>query len=254
MGNRNNTKAFTLVELLTVIILLGLIITLAIPTLRNLTYNGAEKQYQYHQKLVHEAAKIYAKNYRGELDNNDSSCFNIPYYALLQEDLIEEEDTKCSGSIILEKRGHNGYNYNYYLTCKDVSGEVLHESDPIPLSCKEVSGSFKVSYQLYQDNGKTPYTEGDWAKEVYAEYNSSSPYNYPIDYFEYSVDFINWTKIEDHSKNYTNYVGNVFVRAVDKGDNISEVIRHLVRTDSLGPTFVLKSNENEISDNNLISI
>ncbi len=256
MGKGNNTKAFTLVELLTVIVLFGLIITLAIPTLRNLTYNSAEKEYQYHQQLVHEAAKLYAKNYRGELDSSDSSCFNIPYSALLQEDLIEEENTKCSGNIILEKRGRDGYNYNYYLTCKDISGEVLHESDPIPLSCKGMNGSFKVNYQLYQDgeSGRVPYTEGDWTKYVYGEYNASSPYNYPIDYFEYSIDFINWTKIDDHTQTYTNYVGNVFVRAVDKGENVSDVMRHLVRTDSLGPTFTLKSNENEISANNLISV
>ena len=257
MGNKNNEKAFTLIELLAVVVLMGLIITMAIPALRNLTYNAEEREYKYHQQLVHEAAKLYTKNFRGELESEDSSCFNIPYQALLQEDLIEEENIHCSGNIILEKRKMDGYDYNYYLTCKDVSGKVLHEADTtVPISCKGMSGKFKISYSLYKegDSGRVPYTEGEWAKYIYGEYNASSPYNYPVDYFEYSMDFINWHRIDGHVETYTNYNGNIFVRAVDTGGNISEAIRHLVRGDSTGPTFTVKSSENGIKEGNLIGI
>ena len=256
MGNGNNEKAFTLIELLAVVVLMGLIITMALPALRNLTYNAEEKEYKYHQKLVHEAAKLYTKNFRGELDSEDSSCFNIPYQSLLQEDLIEEENIRCSGNIILEKRSMNGYNYNYYLTCKDLSGKILHQSDAIPLSCKGMNGRFKFNYALYKDSdsGRVPYTEGEWAKYIYGEYNASSPYNYPIDYFEYSIDFINWHRIDGYTQTYTNYNGNVFVRAVDTGGNVSDINRHLVRGDSLGPTFTIASSENGIKEGNMIDI
>lgn len=256
MKIRDNRKAFTLIELLTVIVLLGLILTLTIPALRNLTYNGAEKQYQYHQKLVHEAAKLYAKNYRGELNNESSSCFNIPYQSLIQEGLIEEEDTICSGSVILERRNSDGYNYNYYLTCKDISGKQLHNSDPIPLACKGIHGSFKIEYALYKDgpSGRESYTEGEWAKYIYGEYNTSSPYNYPLDYFEYSADFVNWVRIDERTHTYTNYNGNIFVRAVDTGGNVSESIRHLIRGDSIGPTFSLSNNENGVTEDDKIEV
>jgi len=257
MENRNQEKAFTLIELLAVVVLMGLIITMAIPALRNLTYNSEEREYKYHKQLVHEAAKLYTKNFRGELESEDSSCFNIPYQALLQEDLIEEENIHCSGNIILSKRTMDGYNYNYYLTCKDVSGKVLHETDTtVPISCKGMNGQFKISYSLYKDGdtGRVPYTEGEWAKYIYGEYNASSPYNYPVDYFEYSMDFINWHRIDGHTETYTNYNGNIFVRAVDTGGNISEAIRHLVRGDSLGPTFTVKSSENGIKEGNVIGI
>jgi len=257
MGNGNNEKAFTLIELLAVVVLMGLIITMAIPALRNLTYNAEEREYKYHQQLVHEAAKLYTKNFRGELESEDSSCFNIPYQALLQEDLIEEENIHCSGNIILEKRSMDGYDYNYYLTCKDVSGKILHEADAtVPISCRGMNGKFKISYILYKDgdSGRVPYTEGEWAKYIYGEYNASSPYNYPVDYFEYSMDFINWHKIDGHTETYTNYNGNVFVRAVDTGGNISEAVRHLVRGDSIGPTFTVKSSENGIKEGNSIDI
>lgn len=257
MGNGNSEKAFTLIELLAVVVLMGLIITMAIPALRNLTYNAEEREYKYHRQLVHEAAKLYTKNFRGELDSEDASCFNIPYQALLQEDLIEEENIRCNGNIILEKRKMNGYDYNYYLTCKDVSGKMLHEADTtVPISCKGMSGKFKISYSLYKDgdSGRVPYIEGEWAKYIYGEYNASSPYNYPVDYFEYSMDFINWHKIDGHTETYTNYNGNIFVRAVDTGGNISEAIRHLVRGDSVGPTFTVKSSENGIKEGNRIGI
>lgn len=256
MRKTRNKNAFTLIELLAVIVILGVIITLAIPVLRNLTYNSADKEYQYHMKLVHEATKLYAKNYRGELRNDDSDCFNLPYQTLIQEQLIEEENISCTGSIILERRSNSGYNYKYYLNCQDASGKVLHESEPIPLACKGVSGKFKIDYALYKDgnSGQIPYKEGDWERFVYGEYTASSPYNYPIEGTEYSVDFINWNPMSNQKQTYTNYNGNVFARAVDTGGNVSEPIRHLVRADSMGPSFVIHSDENTIQENDIITI
>lgn len=255
-GTKMRKKGFTLIELLTVVVILGIVITLAVPILRNLTYNNAEKEYQYLQKEVHEAAKLYAKNYRGELQNENASCFNIPYETLLKEGLIEEEGVTCTGNVILEKRSNSGYNYKYYLTCKDETGEIIHQSEAIPLSCKGFSGKFKLDYSLYKDGetGQIPYTEGEWARYIYGEYNASSPYNYPIEKIEYSIDFLNWHPMTNQKQTYTNYNGNIFARAVDTGGNTSEAIRHLVRGDSLGPNFVLNSNENEIKENNTIAI
>ena len=224
-------KGFTLIELLTVVIIMGLVMVIAIPSVRNLTYNNSQKKYRIHEKIVHEAAKVYAKNYRGEFNN---------------------ETADCSGSVILRKRSSDGYNYEYYLNCYDEAGTLMHESDPIPLACKGVNGKFKVDYVLKKDgeSGQEPYTEGDWAKYIYGEYNSSSPYNLPVSYTEYSFDFINWTKMVNKKQTYTNYNGNVFVRAVDEGENVSEATRHLVRGDSEGPEFQITGNESLVLDGN----
>lgn len=249
-------NGFTLIELLTVVVILGIIMALAIPNLRNLTYNSSEKKYQYHQKMVHEAAKLYAKNYRGELNSMDSSCINIPYELLLKEGLIEEEDITCSGNVILEKRSNDGYNYNYYLTCKDETGKVIHESEGVPLYCKGVGGKFTLDYSLYKDSDTTQvsYSEGEWARYIYGEYNASSPYNYPVSRMEYSTDFINWIPISNKKQTYTNYSGNIFVRAVDEGGNVSDAVRHLVRGDSLGPVFALDYDENKMKENDSILV
>ena len=222
---------------------MGLVMVIAIPSVRNLTYNNSQKKYRIHEKIVDEAVKLYVKNYRGEFNNETADCFNIPYQALLDEELVEEEGITCSGSVIVRKRISDGYNYEYYLNCHDEAGTLMHESDPIPLACKGVNGKFKVEYTLKQDNENgEPYKEGEWAKHIYAKYNSSSPYNLPIKDMEYSLDFINWIKMENEEHTYTNYNGNIFVRAVDEGENISEATRHLIKGDSLGPEFRLVAN------------
>ncbi len=257
MRNNLDSKAFTLVELLTVVVLLGVIMMLAIPSLRNLTYNNSEQQYNYHVKFVEEATKLYARNYKSELEKDKTStCFNIPYQALLEEDLIEEEEISCEGNVILEKRSREGYNHKYYLTCRDSSGKVVHESEPIPLNCKGISGKFAVNYSLYKDgeSEQVPYTEGEWAKYIYGEYNSSSPYNYPVERTEYTTDLINWIPMVNKKQTYTNYNGNVFVRAVDMGGNTSEVVRHLVRGDSKGPSFLVDNDENKITDDGTMEV
>jgi len=257
MRNNLDSKAFTLVELLTVVVLLGVIMMLAIPSLRNLTYNNSEQQYNYHVKFVEEAAKLYARNYKSEIENEKTSnCFNIPYQALLEENLIEEEEISCEGNVILEKRSREGYNHKYYLTCRDSSGKVVHESEPIPLNCKGISGKFAVNYSLYKDgeSEQVPYTEGEWAKYIYGEYNSSSPYNYAVERIEYTTDLINWNMMSNRKQTYTNFNGNVFIRAIDQGGNTSEVVRHLVRGDSKGPKFALNSDENKITEEGTIEV
>ncbi len=234
---------------------MGLVMVIAIPSVRNLTYNNSQKKYRIHEKIVHEAAKVYAKNYRGEFNNETAECFNIPYQALIDEELIEEEGITCSGSVILRKRSSDGYNYEYYLNCYDEAGTLMHSSDPIPLACKGVNGKFKVEYTLKKDNENgEPYKEGEWAKYIYGEYNSSSPYNLPVAYTEYSLDFINWNKMTNKRQIYTNCNGNIFVRAVDEGENISEATRHLVRGDSEGPEFRLVANEDALLTKNELEV
>src|SRR5699024_5938429 len=101
-------------ELLVVIILIGVLMAIALPAVRNLTYGNDEKKYQTLEKLAYEASKLYVKNYKGEMTNASSDCFNVPYDTLLDEGLIEEEDISCTGNIIIDNTSGNGNEYTAY--------------------------------------------------------------------------------------------------------------------------------------------
>ena len=229
---------------------------IALPAVRNLTYGNDEKKYQTLEKLAYEASKLYVKNYKGEMTNASSDCFNVPYDTLLDEGLIEEEDISCTGNIIIDNTSGNGNEYTAYLTCKDKNGNVVHEAtDGLPLYCTGFSGNFVVNYELYEDTTHTQsYQEGDWTRYVYGTYSSSNPYNIDIDRYEYTKDLLNWVELNPNNQEYENYNGNIYVRAIDQANNVSNMNNHIVRADSKGPSYSLTSDEHSIINGNQIEV
>ena len=55
-----NKKGFTLMEMIVTMLLIGIVITVVIPSVRNLTYNSGSKKYKQMEKVIIEASKLYA--------------------------------------------------------------------------------------------------------------------------------------------------------------------------------------------------
>jgi len=117
-------KGFTLLEMLTVMILMALVMAIAIPAVSNLTYNNTTKKYDNLMQLTEQASKVYVKKNKGKISSK-SGCLIIPYQKLIDEELLEEEDIKCTGNFTIRPREISGYDYEFYLTCKDSKGNIV---------------------------------------------------------------------------------------------------------------------------------
>lgn len=255
-------KGFTLIELLVVIVIMGIVLVLVIPNVTSLISKGNSQKYEKLEKVAVEAGKLYAISYQGELDNTNGTCWTIPYQTLINEGLIQEEDIKCEGYVVLTKREKNGYDYDSILTCKDKKGNIVHETTGKTLNpmCRGFSGKFNASYELYTDSSlTTSYDPGsnsnkNWVKNVYAKYESVSPYGFEIERYEYSYDFLNWHPMVDENsfntniQKYTDFDGIVMFRAVDTAQNVSSESKHYVFADSFTPTLDKKEDRIIIND------
>ena len=113
-------KGFTLIEMIVVIILIGLIVVVAIPSVIKLMTAQTNEKYETHRKLVKEALDLYTIRYKGTFDNYPSATtYRINYDVLVNEDLIVEDGVECRGYIDLTKKKSNSYTYEYYLKCSE---------------------------------------------------------------------------------------------------------------------------------------
>ncbi len=70
-------KGFTLIELLAVIVLLGILSSIAIPSIIGVVKNQKEKTYESKINSLESAAKLYLQDYKEEYYNNDLNYFKV---------------------------------------------------------------------------------------------------------------------------------------------------------------------------------
>ena len=256
----NKKNGFTLIEMLVVVVILGILLAIVIPSITGLLSNEGKKKYNSHVKIVDKAAELYIDQYKGQLQGKDNSCFNINYSTLIVDGLLKEEDIKCAGTIIINKTGSNKLGYDDYLTCKDSKGNEVSKSGTLPKGCLGFNGKFKMNYQMYTNNSKTQKYDGSYyVKSSYLEFESSSPYTSNISNYELTTNINgNWQRVEStlltSSVNFLkNYNGIVYVRAVDTDGNRSDVASFNIKTDNTGPEFNTKVTGDSISKKITIS-
>ena len=86
-------KGFTLMELLVTIVVLGIIVGLSIPVVRNIQLAQIEKRYNTYLESVSYAAKLYTDSYSEDLyEGRTSGCIYVSYEQMNRYKLLKEID------------------------------------------------------------------------------------------------------------------------------------------------------------------
>lgn len=109
------TKAFTLTEIIAVIVIVGIVIIIAIPASRRLMSNNDQEKIENKQKVVEKAMVTYA-----ETDNRKMNCVIMTIQDLINNGYIKDSD-------LSEKYSDKAKQWYYY------NGEIKDPlNDPLP--------------------------------------------------------------------------------------------------------------------------
>lgn len=122
MNNKNNVKAFTIIELLGVIVILGALATIIMPSVSK--YINAGKT-EYDKSLAEElllAGKNYYSENRINLPKTPGEISYITAKEMLSLNLISQEtinskNQDCSDSYVIVKKIDNDYKYTSCMVC-----------------------------------------------------------------------------------------------------------------------------------------
>lgn len=131
-----NKKAFTLMEMLVVMGIIGILVVFVVPTAASFLNTRSKKLYDTHKLTVEAVANVYLDQHKEQFISEDSKCYSIDYSLLLDENL-KENDIHCVGNIIFRKTLNNNktFDLEYYLKCTDSSGNVVHDDGNMPSGC-----------------------------------------------------------------------------------------------------------------------
>ena len=133
-----NNKGFTLMEMIVVIIIIGVIGFIAIPSVSQYVNKSALTTFMAYENSMEDAAKNAVIDCIG---NNSSKCslpnkgdtLNISLETLIEEGFIDEFKTPKGGSCDLENsyvkvtnRGNLNYKFNVCLVCDDYKSDNVY--------------------------------------------------------------------------------------------------------------------------------
>ena len=136
-----NTKGFTLVELLAVIVVLAVIILIAMPAVMNSMEKARRNAFAVEaNELVKIAQTAYSDLMMKNLTGN-SYCFSYQY--LKDAGFLEKNDTNYSGSVSVNIDSNGKASYKIWLTNKNfmIDGKTVSEIETSKISTLNASGS-----------------------------------------------------------------------------------------------------------------
>ena len=124
-------KGFTLIELLAVILILGVILTIATPAITGIISTSKDKAYEKQVEIIKEAAKRWMAD--NPTENKDCiSVYELQANGYLTSKDIKDPKTKESmGGIIKIGVAENQYTYTYEKneTCDEEDSEELENEN-----------------------------------------------------------------------------------------------------------------------------
>ena len=118
-----NKKAFTLVELLVTIVILGIITGISIPLIRNVRESQQRKQYETYRNSLSYASKVYADSFSEDLFGHDEiACATVSYNQLRSKNLIKDipiDGISCASNDTFVRivKFEDQYSYLPKITC-----------------------------------------------------------------------------------------------------------------------------------------
>lgn len=130
-----NNKAFTIVELLAVMVMLSIILIIAYPNFSKMTESAKSKYDNSIKVLAKSAAKMYVNNNKEEIDNyftnNPSGTYCLPLAKLAAYDYIDsylrdssgtDVDMKSCVNVTKSETSEGKIKYNY-----DLNGDIVED-------------------------------------------------------------------------------------------------------------------------------
>ena len=119
----NSQKGFTLIELLVTVAVLGIIVGLSIPIVRNIQLAQTEKRYITYMDSVSYSAKLYTDSYSEDLfGDSTTGCQYVDYQTLSNYKMLKDIDMSgisCNSDLTAVKivKYNDKYYYKPFIGC-----------------------------------------------------------------------------------------------------------------------------------------
>lgn len=120
-----NRRAFTLIELLAILIIIIIIFTIAIPTVGNIIFNTRGKVYKLDEQMMVKVAKKYVVNDSNSFPKEIGEKKTVTLPTLVSKKYIEpirdpyDSSIICDGYVNIKKNAEAKLEYEAYLICGD---------------------------------------------------------------------------------------------------------------------------------------
>lgn len=123
-------KAFTLIEVLAVILLLGIVLGIIVPNILSVIQKNADNVFKIKEGEIKKAASDYVLTNSITLPTVAGEVYLISFDTLINADAIKEVydtdgDTKCNGYVHVIKKTGSGYDYTACIFCQKYETDNL---------------------------------------------------------------------------------------------------------------------------------